>query len=194
MSPVRVILVLLGIGCPLAVRVGAEGEAGLKPGTPAPVFFLDTYNPEASGERRVFLDRLVGPGAERPRKAVLVSFFNIDCKPCKQEMPFLQRLHERYAPAGLSVLVVNCDGKPDKIEEMLTYIRSAGFSYPILKDRFQALQRRYAVTSFPTSYLLDARGLVEWSRVGYHEEKNPFPLAELQQKLGVPVEPLAAGP
>ncbi|HOX43235.1 MAG TPA: TlpA disulfide reductase family protein [Myxococcota bacterium] len=184
----------LGLLACLAGAAWAEEVAGLKPGSAAPVFFMDTYNPEASGVKRVFLDKLVGPTAENPRKLVLLSFFNIDCKPCRQELPFLQRLHARYAAAGLGVVVVNCDSKPEKIEELLAYLKASAFTFPVLKDRFQALQRRYAVASFPTMYFLDGQGLVQEARVGYNEEKNPFPLASLQQRLGVPVEALPANP
>jgi thiol-disulfide isomerase/thioredoxin len=182
------------LGCLVGVGALAEEAAGLKPGTAAPVFFMDTYNPEASGTRRVFLDKLVGPATQSPRKLVLLSFFNIDCKPCRKELPFLQRLHARYADAGLAVVVVNCDGKPEKIEELLAYLKASAFTFPVLKDRFQALQRRYAVSSFPTMYFLDGQGLVQEVRVGYNEDKNPFPLATLQQRLGVPVEALPAAP
>jgi len=183
------VLVFLALGA-----AAAEEAQGLKVGVAAPVFFMDTYNPETSGVRRVFLDKLVGPTAEGAKKVVLLSFFNIDCKPCRRELPYLQRLHARYGGEGLGVLVVNCDGKPEKIEELLAYLKTAGFTFPVLRDRFQALQRRYAVASFPTMYFLDGQGVVQLVRVGYNEEKNPFPLADLQQRLGVPVEPLPTTP
>lgn len=178
---------VLAAGCLAAVPARA-GEA--KVGEKAPFFFMSTYNPEASGARRVFLDRLVGPKTEQPKKLLLVSFFNIDCKPCRKELPFLQLLHRRYADEGLGVLAVNCDHRPEKIEEVEAYVKKQGFTFPVLKDRFQALQRRYGVESFPTMYFIDAGATITSVRVGYNEKKMPFPLAEVQRTLGVAQEPV----
>jgi thiol-disulfide isomerase/thioredoxin len=168
----------------------APKTSGLKPGSVAPNFFINTYNPEKCGKKRIFLDKLVGHKASPEKKIVLLSFFNIDCKPCRKELPFLQKLHDRYQSSGLSVVVVNCDNKKEKIAQVMDYINESGFTFPVLKDRFQALQRRYAIASFPTMYFLDKKGVITNVRVGYNEENMPFPLEKLQKSLGVEVGPL----
>ena len=163
-----------------------EDRKGIK----APFFFVSTYNPDTCGTKRVFLDRLVGEKAEDPKKVLLISFFNIDCKPCKRELPYLQTLYEHYKKKGLGLLVVNCDYRKEKIDAMVEYIKESGFTFPVLKDRFQALQRRYGVESFPTMFILDTSGVINDIRVGYNEKKMPFPLADIQRRLGVPDEPI----
>ena len=190
----RLLSLALGLGLILGlVPMGRAAEdKGLELGSKAPNFFINTYNPKACGEKRVFLDKLVGDKAEKKQKLVILSFFNIDCKPCRKELPFLQKLHDRYKAEGLAVVVINCDFKKDKIAEVIEYVSKSKFSFPILKDRFQALQRRYAIGSFPTMYMLDGQGLIVDLRVGYNEEKKPFPLADVQKRLGVTVEPLEA--
>lgn len=182
-----------GLVCMLSTAAAGEKKP-LAVGTQAPNFFIPTYNPKASGKKRVYLDKLVGDKAVEKKKLLLVSFFNIDCKPCRKELPFLQRLYARYENDGLGVLVVNCDFKKDKIEQVIKYVQEQGFTYPVLKDRFQALQRRYSIASFPTMYILDSQGLIVDVRVGYNEEKKPFPLAEVQKRLGVKQEPLGDSP
>ncbi len=185
---------VLGVGLFGLLVAGPVAGTERKPlaeGTEAPNFFVKTYNPEACGAKRVFLDKLVGERAgDGRKKLVILSFFNIDCKPCRKELPFLQRLHERYRDAGLAVVVVNCDYKPDKIAQVQKYVTEAGFTFPVLKDRFQALQRRYSIGKFPTMYILDAAGLIVDVRVGYNEKKKPFPLADLQRRLGLAQQPL----
>lgn len=186
-----VVLVAGGLALAGAGQGAAAERRPLAEGTQAPNFFVKTYNPEACGAKRVFLDKLVGERAGAGRKKlVILSFFNIDCKPCRKELPFLQRLHERYRDDGLAVVVVNCDYKRDKIAQVQKYVTEAGFTFPVLKDRFQALQRRYSIGKFPTMYILDAAGLIVDVRVGYNEEKKPFPLADLQRRLGVAQQPL----
>ncbi len=167
--------------------IAAAGET--RKGGQAPFFFMGSYNPDACGIKRVFLDRLVGAKADPPKKALLVNFFDIDCKPCRKELPFLQELYERYKDKGLMVLAVNCDYLPEKMAEVEKFISQAGLSFPVLKDRFGALRRRYGVTNFPTMFILDGRGVIADIRVGYNEDKMPFPLADVQRMLGVAPKP-----
>jgi peroxiredoxin len=181
-----IIFTLMALAIP-----AAAGEAKLE--GPAPFFFVSAYNPKSCGSKLVFLDRLVGKKAleaKTSKKVLLITFFNIDCKPCRKELPFLQKLYERYHKDGLGVLAVNTDYRKEKITELLEYIEKSGFTFPVLKDRFQALQRRYGVESFPTMFILDEKGTIKAIRVGYNEKKMPFPLADVQRRLGVKREPI----
>jgi peroxiredoxin len=167
------------------------GEAKLD--GPAPFFFVATYNPERCGIKLVFLDRLVGRKAleaKNAKKVLLITFFNIDCKPCRKELPFLQKLYERYGQDGLGILAINTDYRKEKVAELREFVKKSGFTFPVLKDRFQALQRRYGVESFPTMFILNEQGDIKDIRVGYNEKKMPFPLADVQRRLGVEAEPI----
>jgi hypothetical protein len=144
---------------------GATSGAEAKLDGPAPFFFVATYNPDRCGEKLVFLDRLVGKKAveaKTAKKVLLITFFNIDCK----------------------------DYRKEKVAELLGFVEKSGFTFPVLKDRFQALQRRYGVESFPTMFILDGQGSIKDIRVGYNQEKMPFPLADIQRRLGVKEEPI----
>jgi len=171
---------------------GDKESGDLKIGTSAPIFFMATYNPVASGTKRVFLDKLVGEKAQSKNKLLLLSFFEIDCKPCKKELPFWQKLHNKYKDQGLAVVVVNCDHVKEKISQAKSYVEKSGFTFPVLKDRFQALQRRYHIRSFPTTFFIDSKGKISNVRVGYNEQKRPFPLEKLQKLLGVRNESMDA--
>jgi peroxiredoxin len=163
-----------------------EAEVGKE----APFFFLRTYNAEKSGQDRFYLDRAVGQKLENGKKILLLSFFNIDCKPCRKELPFFQKLYSKYEKDGLGIVAVACDNHKEKIAEVEAFVKKSGFSFPVLKDTSLILMRRYSVESFPTLFFIDSKGVIEEIRVGYNEEKMPFPLAKLQEKLGVKQEGL----
>ena len=64
---------------------------------------LTPARPAAAGDRldlRGWLDR---PGA----KLVVVEFYATWCKPCMAAVPKWSKLHERYRPKGLRLVVVN---------------------------------------------------------------------------------------
>ncbi len=181
------VFVTLGLLCLFmpVVHAGQQESQELQLGTAAPIFFMGTYNPVASGMKRVFLDKLVGDNVKNSKKLVLLSFFEIDCKPCKKELPFLQKLYDKYKDKGLAVVVVNCDHNKEKIQQAKDFIKKSGFTFPVLKDRFQALQRRYHIRSFPTMFFIDAQGKIANVRIGYNEEKRPFPMEKLHKLLGI---------
>jgi len=190
-APLIIVITLATAVLALLAGPADAGEAKLD--GPSPFFFVATYNQESCGSKLVFLDRLVGKkalDAKTARKVLLITFFNIDCKPCRKELPFLQKLYERYQKDGLGILAINTDYRKEKVAELLEYIKKSGFTFPVLKDRFQALQRRYGVESFPTMFILDELGVIKSIRVGYNEEKMPFPLADVQRRLGVKEEPI----
>ncbi len=68
------------------------------------------------------------------RDVVLLSFWGTFCEPCKTEMPYLQRMHERWANDGLAVLSVNLDG-PETWAEVAPYIKSRGYTFPVAIDQ-----------------------------------------------------------
>jgi thiol-disulfide isomerase/thioredoxin len=192
-AAIRVLGLLALLGPCFAGARSAAQEGAIKVGAQAPVFFMNTYNPERCGEQRVFLEKLVGPAASTPKKVVLINFFSIDCKPCKRELPLMQKLFERYRERGLGVLVVNSDTLEDRMAEAARYIQETGFTFPVLKDRFQALQRRYGVSSFPSTFLVDDQGVIQDIRVGF-DPANPLPLSEIQKRIGAPEEKIEPDP
>jgi peroxiredoxin len=68
------------------------------------------------------------------RDVVLLSFWGTFCEPCKTEMPYLQRMHERWAKDGLAVLSVSLDG-PETWAEVAPYIKSNGYTFPVAIDQ-----------------------------------------------------------
>jgi peroxiredoxin len=78
--------------------------------------------------------RPVGFSEHLGKDVVLVSFWATFCKPCKNEMPFLQRLHEEYAAKGLYVLAISSDG-PDSEAQVLPFLQRNGYTFPVVVDR-----------------------------------------------------------
>ena len=57
------------------------------------------------------------------KKAVVLSFFATYCEPCKKELPFLEKMHEKYRDQGLAVVVVNIDTKPEEIAKVADLVK-----------------------------------------------------------------------
>ncbi|MFZ5440615.1 MAG: TlpA family protein disulfide reductase [Myxococcota bacterium] len=153
---------------------------------PAPGFRLPVYNAKEFGQPSVAIDSFVGPEAtDKKTKALLVSFMASFCGPCKKEMPYLQQLHEKYAADGLRVMLVAIDTEPDgqkKIEELIALNK---VTFPVAKDRFNIVARRWLGTKSPLPSLFMVRpdGTVSSVHRGYSQDGAELLAKEVQAAL-----------
>ncbi len=124
-------------------------------------------------------------------QTTLVSFFATWCKPCKQEIPELKILAERYADRGFRVVLVCLDQLG--VREVARYLEEAGSGeLQVLWDRYGRTREAYAVGQLPTNVLV---GPDETVRLAW-EMFQPEKLAELDallEQLPRPAEPGADG-
>ncbi|MCC7137303.1 MAG: TlpA family protein disulfide reductase [Planctomycetes bacterium] len=87
---------------------------------------------------------------------VVLKFMFTTCPACQGSMPEFERLHRRYAPRGVVCIAVAYDSRP-AVEAM--WARN-GYTVPVAVDAAGSTPRRYGVTTYPTSYLIGADGIV----------------------------------
>ena len=96
-------------------------------------------------------------------KVVLVNFWATWCPPCVEEIPSLNRLHERLAPRGFEVLAVDVG---DTREQIAAFMRERPVSFPVLLDGTGETFKRWKAYAFPTSLLLDRQHRVRYAVYG----------------------------
>ena len=97
-------------------------------------------------------------------QVVLINFWASWCGPCRQEMPILQKIHERYEPLGFTVLGVNVDEEPAKATRI---IERLDLDFPLLLDSNQQVSEAYDVNAMPFTVLVDRSGVVRYVHRGY---------------------------
>jgi len=110
----------------------------------------------------------------------VVDFWATWCDPCRDQLPFLDRLASEYGPRGLSVYAVSFDEDRAAVERFLA---EAPVSFTVLWDKGGAvLSEPLEVTRLPTTLLVDRRGVVRDVHLGFEkaEEKK---LEEAVKKL-----------
>jgi peroxiredoxin len=104
--------------------------------------------------------------AEQRGRVVLINFWASWCAPCRQEMPHLNALHERYRSAGLVLLGVNVD---DDARNGSEAARKLAVGFPVLLDTDKRVSRLYDMSAMPATVLLDRDGRVRHLHRGYRE-------------------------
>ncbi len=90
-------------------------------------------------------------------KGVVVNFWASWCGPCKEEAPFLEEIWRENEQRG--VVVVGLDSK-DFRRDARGFVRRFGLTFPIVFDGPGDLARRYGVTGFPETFVLDREGRI----------------------------------
>ena len=128
--------------------------------TPPPLRILTWFGPP------VTLEDLNG-------KVVLLDFWGVWCSGCVHELPQTQRLYDAYNKTGLEVIAVHSFRQSQTTAEFLnenSYTFLAGI------DSGET-EHNYAVTVWPTYYLIDKEGRLAWG------PKHDLPSAELIKSL-----------
>jgi peroxiredoxin len=104
--------------------------------------------------------------AEQRGQVVLVNFWATWCGPCRQEMPHLIRLYERYRSAGFVLLGVNIDDDPRAAADLAAKL---GVQFPVLLDTDKRVSRAYDMSAMPATLLIDRDGRVRHIHRGYRD-------------------------
>ncbi len=97
-------------------------------------------------------------------QVVMINFWASWCDPCKQEMPLLDKLSQRYSPAGFTLLGVNVDAEKKMADQVLKKI-PVGFE--ILYDPTSQVSAMYKVDAMPSTVLVDCDGNLNYLHRGY---------------------------
>jgi peroxiredoxin len=120
---------------------------------PAPNFTLQS---NAGGQ--VSLASLKG-------KVVMVNFWATWCVPCRQEMPHLQALYQRYESLGFELLAVNVE--KNNAEGARKWLEETPVTFPVLFDPENQVTKLYKVQTMPSTVLIGRDGTMRFIHHGY---------------------------
>ncbi|REJ09609.1 TlpA family protein disulfide reductase [Halobacillus trueperi] len=132
--------------------VAPNAPDGLQVGEQAPDFTLETLNGET-----VKLSDFRG-------KKVFLNYWATWCPPCREEMPEMQKFHERYGDEVV-MLSVNGTGTEKKREDVDRFVKDGGYTFPILLDKELEINKTYQILSIPTTYFIGTDGVIQEPRI-----------------------------
>lgn len=147
------------------------GDILLKPGTEAPDFELFSAD---GGKIKL---------SDYRGKVIWLYIWQCGSPPCREAMPHLQKLSEKYKNKGLVILGFNCF---DDKRIAKNFIRENSVTFPNILDSSDASKKmifdgyKNRSGTVPLSYIIDTRGKVVDAWSGY-EEDNKRALAALKK-------------
>ena len=143
LTPVFALCCLLGFALP---------AAAVSTGALAPDFTLKS----AAGSN-VRLSELRG-------QVVMINFWASWCGPCRQEMPLLEQLQQRYHRLGFTMIGVNVEQQSGDAKK---FLKDVPVTFPILWDTANSVSRQYEVKAMPSTVIVDRDGKIRFVHPGY---------------------------
>ena len=102
--------------------------------------------------------------AELEGQVVMINFWATWCVPCRQEMPHLQALYERYNGLGFELLAVNVEDNPAGARK---WLEETPVTFPVLFDARNDVSKLYKVVAMPSTVLVGRDGTMRYIHHGY---------------------------
>ena len=102
--------------------------------------------------------------SEHRGEVVLINFWASWCGPCRQEMPLLSELHDKYKSLGFTVLGVNVEEDSSDARKLLSQMP---VTFPVLYDNDSTVSKQYDVVAMPSTVLVDRNGNMRYLHKGY---------------------------
>ena len=164
-----VLLILFGSGWIWISRPGPDlmpkSEILPQEGYLAPDFDLKSF----TGENVSLSDYRGSP--------VILNFWASWCPPCQREMPDFSKAQLEFDEQGVTILAVNALHR-DSISALNAFLAKNPVSFQVLLDDSGAINQAYQVHSLPTTYFIDAKGVIRKIIIG-----GPIPLSLIRIEI-----------
>jgi len=163
----------------------AERQEIPRVGDLAPGFAL--YNLEGKG-KYIRLSKLYGKGVKEEKKkyVIVLDFFATHCVPCKEELPILQKVYEKYKDKDVMVFLI--DSEKIRKSKLSKFLKDRKVTIPVLLDPYKKTYQRYGLYGLPALFVLDKDGKIYFLYKGALnnlEEKLEEILGELTKKWNI---------
>jgi thiol-disulfide isomerase/thioredoxin len=120
-------------------------------------------------------------------KYVWIDFWASWCAPCKKAFPHMKEIYAAYKSRGFEILGISTDAK---IEPWLKILPELKNPWPQVWDDKNVMSQ-FAVTAFPTSFLIDPNGVILLKEIGYDPNGESLLEKKLEAIFGSKVASMA---
>lgn len=157
-NPYSILFVISSLVIACSAAIASESKT-----TQAPQFAL----PSISGERSL---------NDYRGQYLYVDFWASWCGPCRQSFPWMNEMQAMYGDQGLNIIAINLDEKRDDAYQFLNEVDTVvDIAFDIKGETAQA----YSVQGMPSSYLINPKGEIVFSHIGF----RPVDKVKLEAKI-----------
>ena len=91
----------------------------------------------------------------------MLIFFATWCPPCREEIPEIIKIYDKFSKKDLEVLAINATGQ-DSIRKVKKIKKKYKIPYTILLDKKGSSFFNYKVSGIPTNIIIDKAGIIRY--------------------------------
>ncbi|WP_346776937.1 TlpA disulfide reductase family protein [Thalassotalea sp. G2M2-11] len=137
------------------------------------VMLLSASFGSLSNDKLTEFEQLV---ADHKGKVIYVDFWASWCVPCRKSFPWMNKMQTEHSNNNFTVLSVNLDAQPDLAEKFLKEVPA---QFPIFYDPKGQVAKAFKLKGMPSSFIINKRGEIVSSHVGFTEKKKQKYQAEI---------------
>lgn len=111
---------------------------------------------------------------------VYVDFWATWCPPCRKSFPWMEEVQQRYKDLGFKVLAVSLDTKRAVIDQ---FLETMDVHFAIAHDPSGETASAYNVKGMPSSYLIDRKGNIHMTHMGFNSNDKTKLETEIKNLL-----------
>lgn len=96
-------------------------------------------------------------------KPLLVSFIEVNCHHCQNQLSVLEKLHSEIPDENLMLLAISTSS----IKKTAVFFQEHPISFPVWIDANRNLYKKLGVFNVPALFFLDETGVLRYKAVGY---------------------------
>jgi len=163
-SIILILVFIIGIGVMILLQTNKSsfdlaGKQRFEKGAPAPNFTL----PDLKG-KMVSL-------ADYKDQVVLLNIWATWCRPCVEEMPSMEKLHQELKGEKFVILAVSIDEAG--VKAVRPFMKKHKLTFPALIDSAGTINSLYQTSGVPESFIIDKQGRILEEIIGPRDWAAP---------------------
>jgi peroxiredoxin len=99
-------------------------------------------------------------------KVVIVEFWATWCAPCKESVPELNKVFEKFRDKNFRLFGISVDKGGDALSHVRAFVKEHGIVYPVMVDS-GSVNVAYGVSGIPVMFIIDKEGKLVKRHMGY---------------------------
>jgi peroxiredoxin len=99
-------------------------------------------------------------------KVVIVEFWATWCPPCKEAIPELNKVSEKFRDRSVQLLGISVDKGGDAPSRVSAFVKEHAVVYPVMVDN-GSVNVAYGVSGIPVMFIIDKEGKVVKRHMGF---------------------------
>lgn len=121
------------------------------------------------------------PAGMLDNKIIVIDFWATWCVPCMEEMPYLQRVYDKYKNNPDVVFMVINSGARNTLENAQQWSGRKKYTFPVYYNTDKEVGEKFGFNIIPATYVIDARNNLQFKSIGF-EGPN------IEARLGLQIE------